>query len=201
MPGGEPGRPSVAFVAALSGCVLAASASMIVFATIWGFQSSSFSPRIDGGFRLIDQRGAAVTDRTWPARYKLLYFGYTSCPDACPLTLGKIADVLDRLGADARRVQPLFITVDPEHDRPGIMAAYTAQFSPRIVGLTGSRQQISRVTAEFHIRADRQTEPDGADVIAHTHMMFLMAPDGDFVGEIDPDANAGDIARSIRHVL
>ena len=93
---------------------------------------------IGGPFTLSAPDGTTVTDQTYRGKWLLVYFGYTFCPNSCPTMLLEIATALEKLGPDAARVQPLFITVDPQRDTPEVLQQYTQSFDPRIVGLTGS---------------------------------------------------------------
>ena len=104
---------------------------------------------VGGPFTLIDGDGKRVTDQTYRGEYLLVYFGYTFCPDVCPATLNNVADALDKMGAKAARVRPLFITVDPKRDTPAVVKQYAAAFGPRFVGLTGSGEQIAAVAKEI----------------------------------------------------
>jgi len=95
-------------------------------------------PVVGGPFTLVSGDGHTVTDRDFRGKYLLVYFGYTYCPDVCPTTLNAVAGALDKLGSTADRLQPLFITVDPRRDTPEVIKQYTAAFSPRLLGLTGT---------------------------------------------------------------
>ena len=98
-------------------------------------------------------RGSKVTDRDFRGRYVLLYFGYTSCPDICPTTLDAVADAMHLLGARADRLQPVFVTVDPRHDTPAVVGDYVKLFGARLVGLTGTEAQITRIEKEYRIHS------------------------------------------------
>ena len=100
--------------------------------------SQGAAPQIGGPFALVDGDGKTVTDQDFRGKYMLIYFGYTHCPDACPTALNDIALALDKLGEGRKRVQPIFITVDPERDTGPVVADYVKAFSPDIIGLTGT---------------------------------------------------------------
>lgn len=187
----------LALVAIYALCCGAALSFIGAYTLRFGFGTLAASDA-GGPFRLVDGRGDFVTERSWPGHYMLVYFGYTSCPDACPTTLSTIADVLGRLGPEAEELQPLFVTVDPQHDTPPIMAAYTALFSPRILGLTGTRWDVESVMREYGARAVRENAPGAASLIEHTHSLYLMAPDGHLVTTIDPDLGAADMLAELR---
>src|SRR5262245_13929794 len=102
--------------------------------------SAQSSVTVGGPFTLIAADGTTVTDRTYRGKWLLVYFGFTSCPNTCPMALFEIAGALARLGHDADDLQPLFITVDPRRDTPAVLRDYTESFDPRIIGLTGTPQ-------------------------------------------------------------
>ena len=110
----------------------------------WATTTSAVT--IGGPFALIAPDGTTVTEQTFRGKWLLVYFGYTFCPNTCPMTLNEIATALEKLGTDATKMQPLFITVDPQRDTREVLEQYTRSFDPRIVGLTGSPQQIDAVT-------------------------------------------------------
>lgn len=151
---------------------------------------------VGGPFNLVDGDGHAVTDRTWPGKYLLVYFGYTFCPDVCPTTLSSVADALDQLGTAADRVQPLFITVDPKRDTPAVVKQYAASFSPRLVGLTGSPEQIAAVAKAYRVYyAEHRTGPGPDDyTMDHSSVLYLMGPDGRFLQPIRADQTGPEIA-------
>ena len=154
-------------------------------------------------FSLIDPAGRTVTDRDFRGQVMLIYFGYTTCPHHCSTMLSMAAGVLDALGPRARQVRPIFITVDPEHDTPEIMGRYTIQFSPRILGLTGTSAQIESVEKAYGIQTlFRRTGPEvGAYVIDHPSVFYLMGADGRFITELPADLSADDLAAQIQRVL
>jgi protein SCO1 len=158
------------------------------------------SAAIGGRFTLTDGAGHVVTEQDFRGRYLLVYFGYTSCPDACPTTLNNVAAALDRLGAKAARVQPLFITVDPQRDTPAVIGPYAAAFSSRIIGLTGAPDAIARVVREYRVYANANGA--GANyTVDHSSILYLMGPDGGFVAAIPANATGEAIAADIaRHL-
>lgn len=123
------------------------------------------------------QTGLEVTDQQLRGKWLLVFFGYTYCPDVCPTTLNNIAETLSDLGPLAQKVQPLFVTVDPARDTAEVLEAYTAAFDPRILGLTGSPDQISVVAGEFGARYFKR-EVDGDYFVDHTATVYVVGPDG-----------------------
>ena len=142
---------------------------------------------VGGPFTLTAPDGTTVTDATYRGKWLLVLFGYTSCPDLCPTTLNEVAAALDEFGSDAKRLQPLFITVDPARDTPAVMGKFTAAFDPRIVGLTGSRQQIAAIAEEYGAYSEQRQTGAGADayVVDHSTYIYIVDPDGKFVRGLD----------------
>jgi protein SCO1/2 len=127
-------------------------------------QASGGEALIESEFSLIDHTGKPMTDEDFEGKWQLVFFGFTYCPDVCPTTLNDVSIVLEELGAEADQLQPLFITVDPERDTPEVMAEYVANFDPRIVGLTGSPEQIEQATQAFrayYAKVEQDGVPDG----------------------------------------
>jgi protein SCO1/2 len=139
---------------------------------------------VGGHFTLVDQDGRTVTDATYRGKWLLVYFGYTHCPDMCPMALGNIAEALDRLDAAMRaRLQPMFVTVDPERDTPAVLKDYVGAFQGAgIVGLSGSRQQVAAIETAYRIHARRHDEGDGGYSVDHTSVIHIMDPAGRLVG-------------------
>src|SRR5690349_7329011 len=100
---------------------------------------------VGGPFTLVDHTGKQVTDRDFRGRIMLVFFGFTFCPDVCPSGLQVIAAALDKLGPQAQKITPILITIDPERDTPAQLAAYVKSFHPRLVGLTGTPEEIAAV--------------------------------------------------------
>jgi protein SCO1/2 len=138
---------------------------------------------IGGPFALVDQDGRRVTDDAFAGAYRIMYFGYTSCPDVCPAdlqTLGAAMRLLDKSDpARSRRIVPMFVTVDPARDTPAVLKPFVAAFYPRMIGLTGSADAIARVAREY--RVFYQAEPADASgnyVVQHSDQAILFGPDG-----------------------
>ena len=181
--------------------------SNIVFAIVLIMGQLSWaatSPVTVGGpFTLTAPDGTAVTDQTYRGKWLLVYFGYTFCPDSCPMTLHEIATALEKLGTDAAKIQPLIITVDPQRDTRGVLEQYTQSFDPRIVGLTGSPQQIDAVTREYGAYSARhKTGPGPEDyVLDHSTYLYVMDPGGKFVRAFEADTSGDRIADALRKLL
>ena len=157
-----------------------------------------------GPFSLLDHNGQTVTDKDFRGAYMLIYFGYTSCPDVCPLDLRFMTGALNELGDDGDRVQPILITVDPLRDTPAVLADYVAAFHPRLVGLTGTTEQIAAVAKSYGVFREKEGEaadPAAAYLVNHTAVTILIGPDGEFVRVFSHGSGSGEIAAGLREIL
>src|SRR6201997_4050709 len=175
---------------------------MALVATVLSARAAP-SPTIVGGpFTLVAPDGATVTDQTYRGKWLLVYFGYTFCPSSCPTTLLALSMALKKLGPDAAQVRPLFISVDPERDTPKVMQQYIESFDPRIVGLTGTPQQIAAAAHEYGAYYVRHSIGPGPNdyVLDHSTYLYVMDPRGRFVHAFDSDASGDQIA-DVLHTL
>jgi protein SCO1 len=158
---------------------------------------------IGGPFTLSTPDGAMVTDRTYRGKWLLVYFGYTSCPDSCPTMLLDIATALKELGPDSAKVQPLFITVDPQRDTPQVMQQYTQSFDPQILGLVGTPEQIAAAAQEYGVYYVRHGTGSGVNdyVMDHSTYLYVMDPEGKFVRAFHGDTSGERIADVLRGLL
>jgi len=154
---------------------------------------------IGGAFELVNQNGKTVRDADYRGKFMLVYFGYTYCPDMCPTGLSAIAKVLDQMGADADKIAPMFITIDPARDTPEKLKTYVAQFHPKIEGLSGSDQQVAAATAAYQVYYAKGEQVDDHDyVMDHSSLIYLMDPDGKFITTFPEDADPAAIVTAIR---
>jgi cytochrome oxidase Cu insertion factor (SCO1/SenC/PrrC family) len=157
------------------------------------------SAGIGGAFSLQDHDGREVTEKSWPGKYLLVFFGFTNCPDVCPVTLDKLTSALNQLGDDAAKVQTLFISVDPGRDRPPVIKEYVGHFHKSIVGLTGTPEQVKAAQDAYKIYASRHDNPNGHDyTFDHSAFVYLMTPEGKMAEVIRSGDKAGDIADKIK---
>lgn len=153
---------------------------------------------------LQDHNGRAVTDQDFRGRFQLLTFGYTSCPDVCPTTLLEMATVMKSLGEEARRVQPLFVTVDPERDSLAVLKSYVSSFDARILGLGGSPELVRKVADNFKVRFEKVRDPAAAPehyVVDHTAGMYLLGPDGRFLAKFPYAMPVDELTRRLGDYL
>ena len=157
---------------------------------------------VGGAFSLTDDDGKPVTEKSWPGKYLLVFFGFTNCPDVCPVTLDKLTSVLDQLGDEAAKIQPLFITIDSFRDKPKVMKDYVSHFHKSIVGLTGTEEQLKAVQDAYKVYASRHDQANGHDYsFDHSAFVYFMAPDGKMAEVIKIDQKASEITDQIRPYL
>jgi len=171
--------------------------------------------RIGGAFTLTDQNGKTVRDTDFAGQYRLVYFGYSFCPDICPVDLQKLMRGLSQFEksdpARGAKVQPLFVTIDPARDTPEALKPFVARYHPRLLGLTGTPEQIAAV-AKAYVVTYHKVEGSAPDryLMAHSQLAFLMGPDGkplalvpldDPSTDVDegaPDKVAADLAKWVK---
>jgi cytochrome oxidase Cu insertion factor (SCO1/SenC/PrrC family) len=154
---------------------------------------------VGGPFELTDQTGHRRTDVDFRGKLVVLYFGYTYCPDVCPTELQAISLALDKLGAMAEAVQPLFITVDPERDTPARLAEYVSSFHPRLIGLTGSLGEIRKTAIAYRtFFVKNSAAVSGEYSVDHTGFIYLVGKDGRYLGFLPPGTTPDAIADAIR---
>jgi protein SCO1/2 len=159
-------------------------------------------PLIGGPFALTDHNGRRVTEKDFAGRYWLAFFGYTYCPDVCPTTLQVMVQALDDMGAEGQTIQPVFITVDPERDTPELLRDYVANFSPRLVGLTGSAGDIDNAAKAFRAYYRKlEKSATGEYLMDHSNTIYLMGPDGRYVKHFSYTTDAAALAEAIAEAI
>jgi protein SCO1/2 len=191
----------VAFVS-VAACLL-----LLAGGYVWLLQSGgppAAAHPIGGPFALKQDDGRVVTERDFRGRYLLIYFGYAHCGDVCPMTLSAIADALDILGNRAAPLQPIFITIDPSRDTPAVARAYASKFSPRILGLGGSQEQIDAAETAYRVSSavmDAADPKTGDYAMNHTAALFLMGPDGRYLAPLSGLSGGTALARQLAEYL
>jgi protein SCO1/2 len=158
---------------------------------------------IGGPFTLTDQTGKTVTDRDFAGRYKLVFFGFTHCPDICPAELQVMQAALDALGDKADKVVPIFISLDPERDTPQVIGDYVKNFGPRFVGLTGSPESVAAAAKAYRVvyaKVDDKASANGYSV-DHSALVYLMSPEGEYLTHFAYGTSAATMAETIRRYL
>jgi protein SCO1/2 len=159
--------------------------------------------KLGGPFTLTDQNGRQVTDKQFAGKYRIIYFGYTYCPDVCPVdlqTIGKAMRSLEKSDPElAAKVQPIFISVDPARDTPEVLKQYVAAFHPRLIGLTGTKEQIAAVQKEFGVYSQQEEKRGATEYeVNHSRIAFLFGPKGEPIAILPHDEGADAVAAEIK---
>lgn len=160
--------------------------------------------RIGGPFTLTDPAGKAVRDSDFAGKYRIVYFGYTYCPDICPtdmLKIGQAMKALDKQApAKAAKIVPIFITVDPERDTPKVVGEFVRNFDDRVIGLTGSPAAIAAVEKQYAVYAKKeQPTPEGGYLVGHSQIAYLMDPEGKPITSLPIEKDAPALVAELDH--
>jgi protein SCO1/2 len=158
---------------------------------------------IGGPFEMLNQNGVKVTEKDFAGKPKLMFFGYTYCPDVCPTELQIMSATLDQLGDQAKDVQPIFVTIDPERDTPPVLKSYLESFGPRWTGLTGTPEQIRGITRAWHVFYEKRDNKDAPKdyLMDHSSFIFLMGPDGKFLKHFNYTTDAKAFGEALLEAL
>ena len=158
---------------------------------------------IGGQFEMVNHLGETVTQETFKGRHMLVYFGYTFCPDVCPMELQSVTVALNDMGKTADEITPVFVTIDPERDDVAAVREYIGFFHPRLVGLTGTLAQVQTITdafGVFYARA-RDTGETSDYLMDHSSLIFLMDEDGQYITHIRTGTSPEVMARLLTDAL
>lgn len=158
---------------------------------------------IGGPFSLTDQNGRRVTDRDFTGKYRLVYFGFTYCPDVCPVDLqvaGQGLRLLEKSDPQvAAKVQPIFISVDPERDRSAVLKPFVEAFHPRLIGLTGTEAEIKDVAKRYGVYFSKQEPSASGDyLVDHSRSLLLFGPDGAPIAIVPHEKGPQGVADELR---
>lgn len=164
---------------------------------------------IGGPFTLTDNKGNQKSNHDFQGRYMLIYFGYSYCPDVCPTDLQKLSTALEMVKERAGKLQPIFITIDPERDTPEQLDNYVSNFHPKLIGLTGSPDAIEKVKKAYKvygIKIDENGKPTKSPknddyLMDHSPQTFLMGPDGKFIRYFRYSTSAETIAKTLKKII
>lgn len=163
--------------------------------------SVSGQVEIGGAFQLVDQDGQTVTQADFAGQPTLVFFGFTHCPDICPTTLFEMSQLFEALGTDARKVNGLMITVDPERDTPEVLKSYIGSFHPSVQALTGTPEQVAATVKTYRAYAKKVPTQDGDYTMDHTAIVYLMGKDGRFVAPFNLKRPPAEAAGELRRYL
>jgi protein SCO1/2 len=156
-----------------------------------------------GPFTLSGSNGRRVSDREFAGKYRLVYFGYSFCPDVCPVDLQVVGAGLRQFeqsdSSRAARVQPIFITVDPRRDTPDVLRRYVSAFHPRLIGLSGSEAEIAQVARAYGVyyTHEQPTQPGGEYLVNHSRMIVLYGPQGEPIAIVPHDQGPAAVAAEL----
>ena len=187
---------------------LAAALALVLPLSLTACDSTATKPeaplegaKIGGPFTLTDQDGKPVKDTDFAGKFRIIYFGYSYCPDVCPVDLQKVAAGFARFEKDqperAKAIQPIFITIDPERDTPAVLKQYVGAFHPRLIGLTGTPAQIKAVADAYLVmyKAQKPAGPDPkAYLVDHSRQAYLMGKQGEPIALLPYDESPDAIA-------
>jgi protein SCO1 len=159
-------------------------------------QTESDSTVGTGEFSLIDANENAVSQKILQGgKFSLVYFGFTSCPHVCPTTLANMTLALERIGDNADKIQPMFISVDPDRDTPAVIKEYIADFHPTFIALTGSKEEVKQATEAFKVYYQAEKSKSDADYnVNHSDFIYLMSPEGDYITYFTQEDSAEEMS-------
>ncbi len=157
---------------------------------------------IGGPFTLVDKNHKTVEWSAFAGKYRVVYFGYTFCPDACPMDVAVMMRGYDRFAKAspglAKQIQPIFISIDPLRDTPRVVGEFTAAFSPRLLGLTGSEQAVAAAAKNFAAPYARAEESAGGYLMDHSRIVYLMGRKGEPITMLPVDKGADAVAAELK---
>jgi len=186
--------------------MLAVSAALLALAGCSGNEAPSERPPLEGAaiggpFTLTAKDGSRVSWSDFAGRWRIVYFGYTFCPDACPTDVQVMIKGFNRFAKDrpelAGKVQPIFITIDPARDTPKAVGEFAAAFSPRLIGLTGSPAEIAATAKAFGIYYAKGAESPGGYLMDHSRTAYLMGPKGEPVALLPIDQGPEAVSKEL----
>ncbi len=188
---------------------LALLAALVLAGLAYNFGDGSHGEKgtgialVGGPFSLTDQTGRRVTDKDFLGKYMLVIFGFTYCPDVCPTELQVMSAALDQLGTKADSIQPLFITIDPQRDTPEVLKQYVSNFHPRLVGLTGTADEIASVAKAYRVYYSKVENNAGPDnyLMDHSTIIYLMDRQGRFLKHFTYTTDAPAFAQALGQAI
>lgn len=187
--------------------------SLFIFASVYFFINKDYyqnttvqkienQDALPGGHFTLKKQDGTIFDSKISNKLMLIYFGFTYCPDVCPTTLIKMADVIDRLGEDSDNVNSIFISIDPERDKEEVIKDYVSAFHDEIIGLTGSEEQISSVAKDWGVYYQKEDIEGSEDyTVNHLDIIFLANANGEYVDFFPPKIQSALIVEKVRNII
>ena len=187
--------------------------SLFIFASIYFFINKDYyqnttvqkienQDALPGGHFVLRKQDGTVFDSKISNKLMLIYFGFTYCPDVCPTTLIKMADVIDSLGEESDNVNSIFISIDPERDKEEVIKDYVSAFHDKIIGLTGSEEQISSVAKDWGVYYQKEDIEGSEDyTVNHLDIIFLANANGEYVDFFPPKIQSALIVEKVRNII
>ncbi|RYD65161.1 MAG: SCO family protein [Sphingomonadales bacterium] len=154
-----------------------------------------------GPFKLVDTKGQTVTDQTLKGKPYAIFFGFTRCPDVCPTTMNRMALLHKKLGSEADKMNVVFVSVDPEHDKREDVASFLSIFDAPVIGLTGDAAELKRMEKAYAIYVERVPLPNGDYTIDHSAQIMLFDRNGQFVETMDSHEDEGKAVAQLQRLI
>jgi protein SCO1/2 len=182
--------------------ILAAGLAIALWSlTTGGPLQSVGTASIGGDFTLVDQNGKTRHAEDFRGKLMLIYFGYTYCPDVCPTELQAMGEAVDLLGEKQDAVVPIFVTIDPERDTSEQLRLYAGSFHPRLVALTGTKEQVAAAARAYKVYFAKRPQEGGDYLMDHSSFVFLMGRDGKYLMHFGPGTTPEQMAAAIEKRL
>lgn len=198
-----PSRSQAIFALSVLAIALAIAGAAFYFASGRNSPMGSGEALVGGPFSLVDHTGRRVTEKDFLGKYMLVFFGFTYCPDVCPTELQVMSAALDELGPEGDNIQPVFVSIDPERDTPEVLKQYVENFHPRLVGLTGSPEEIAAIAHAYRVYY-KKVESSGASgdyEMDHSTTIYLMDREGRFRKHFGYTTDAKALAQGLREAI
>ena len=167
-------------------------------------KDKSSGPNIGGPFSATNHNGFDVTERDFLGKFLIVYFGYTYCPDICPTALTEISSAIDMIGNKGESVLPIFVTIDPERDTPEYLKEYISFFHPRMIGLSGTINQVSEIAKAYKVffsKGEQDPNDPGNYLMDHSTLTYLIGKDGKYLDHFSHGVSAEEIVKKVREHL